>query len=376
MRNWVNLAGFLAIAVVLSTSGGCMLFPDVRHKPRYHNPFPQLKRVAVLPFFNQSDDPTLDMDQVTAAYYAELQAIPGFEVLPTSVVNVQWRGFLRQAQQSEIAVDGQLFQKFAQQLGAEAVVVGSVTDYSPYYPPRMAMTVHWYAANPGFHPIPPGYGLPWGTRGEDKIPNWVVQESEAELARQQLATQSPVVPIPGPLSPAAPGGGAVGTGVIGTVAAQQAIAGDDGQPSLNDASNTLPTPPGNQAIGNQATGAAATAIAGMAAASTLPAAWPDPTGLIPDGPLPSAPLATPQHEPVLTHTRIYHATDADFTERLAAYFELRDDARFGGWQNYLARSDDFVRFCCYVHITDMLELRGGRDKSDLILRWPLNRYTR
>ena len=46
--------------------------------------------------------------------------------------------------------------------------VGSVTDFEAYYPPRMAMTVHWYAANEGFHAIPPGYGLPWGTA----FPGW------------------------------------------------------------------------------------------------------------------------------------------------------------------------------------------------------------
>ena len=30
-------------------------------------------------------------------------------------------------------------------------IVGAVTDYSPYYPPRMGLAVNWYAANPGFH---------------------------------------------------------------------------------------------------------------------------------------------------------------------------------------------------------------------------------
>ena len=50
------------------------------------------------------------------------------------------------------------------------MVVGAVTDYSPYYPPRMALHVEWYAANPNFHPIPPGYGLPWGTPEERRHP--------------------------------------------------------------------------------------------------------------------------------------------------------------------------------------------------------------
>jgi TolB-like protein len=61
---------------------GCNFIPDVRHKPQYHNPFPQIQKVAVLPFTNQSDDPTLSGSRVSAAYYTELQSIPGFEVMP------------------------------------------------------------------------------------------------------------------------------------------------------------------------------------------------------------------------------------------------------------------------------------------------------
>ena len=45
--------------------------------------------------------------------------------------------------------------------GLDAGLVGAVTVFV-LLPPRMGLTVNWYAANPGFHPIPPGYGSPWG----------------------------------------------------------------------------------------------------------------------------------------------------------------------------------------------------------------------
>ena len=109
-------------------------------------------------------------------------------------------------------------------------------------------------------------------------------------------------------------------------------------------------------------------------AAPLPADWPDSTDLIPDPPVPHRPVATVNHEPVLTHTRLYRGDDAYFTNRLADHGETGDDARPGGWQGYLKRSDDFIHFCCHLHITEMLESRGGRDQSDLILRWPLSRY--
>lgn len=71
----------------------------------------------------------------------------------------------------------------------------------------------------------------------------------------------------------------------------------------------------------------------------------------------------------MTHTRIYHGNDGDFTEALASYYHFRDDARFGGWQNYLSRSDDFIRFCCHMHIAEMLSARGGASETRVVWRW-------
>ena len=74
------------LGLVFSIACGCAAIPEVAHEPQFHNPFPQLHRVAVLPFFNQSNDPTLSQDRVALAYYNELQQIPGFEVMPVGVV--------------------------------------------------------------------------------------------------------------------------------------------------------------------------------------------------------------------------------------------------------------------------------------------------
>lgn len=308
-----------ALALLLASIGGCGLVPSIKHNPSMHNPFPQLKRIAVLPFFNQSSEPTVDGEAVAEAYYAELQAIPGFEVLPVGVTrNV----YVQYSQAFGEPTSGPEFQRLAQMIGVDAIVVGSVTDFDAYYPPRMAMTTNWYAANPGFHPIPPGYGLPWGTKAEKQIPRRIKQEAEFELARQQLATQTPR-----PLADAA---------------------------LISDADDFI--------------------APAFVETSPLPADWPSPLGLIPDGPQPTPPPLNPQSEPIISHTRLYRGNDAYFTERLTNYVENGDDARTIGWQSYLKRSNDFIRFCCHLHIAEMLESRGGRDQSDLILRWPISRY--
>ena len=146
---------------------GCSLLPEIAHQPTLHNPFPQLSKVAVAPFFNLSNEPTLDGRRVAVAYFNELQLVPGFEVVPVGVVEQAIMRHRIQFAPEDAAAEAR---RLAQLLGVDAVVVGAVTDYSPYYPPRCALQVEWYAANPCFHPIPPGYGLPWGTPEEEHIP--------------------------------------------------------------------------------------------------------------------------------------------------------------------------------------------------------------
>ena len=78
----VHRATLLGISLLAT---GCSIFPDVVHEPQFHNPFPQLSRVAVLPFYNLSAEPTVDQDSIALAYYNELQLVPGFEVMPVGV---------------------------------------------------------------------------------------------------------------------------------------------------------------------------------------------------------------------------------------------------------------------------------------------------
>src|SRR6478735_5856700 len=76
---------WLLVAVLLASSSGCALWPDRIVEPQFHNPFPQIYKVAILPFFNQSAEPTVDGETVAMSYYNELQTIPGFEVMPVGV---------------------------------------------------------------------------------------------------------------------------------------------------------------------------------------------------------------------------------------------------------------------------------------------------
>lgn len=349
---------------LLACCPGCSLvLPEVAHEPVIRNPFPQLSRVAVAPFFNQSDEPTLDARRFSMAYFAELQETPGFEVVPLNVVE---EAII--AHRIDLSGPGEA-RRLAKILGVDAVVVGSVTDYWPYYPPRCGMRVEWYTANPGYHEIPAGYGLPWNTPEEEYIPDSLVYESKLALARAQMASQTPdcdsgCQPLPVPPQTQQQ------TGATDPF--------DGGDLKLAQAEEDLPameaepTPVDGNVAESDMNGATAPTSAGASTGTTdtLPLDWPDESCFVPPLPQARRPECIPFSGPVLTHTRIYSGTDPDVTEALKSYVYFRDDARFGGWQAYLQRSEDFIRFCCHKHIAEMLSARGGSRKTRLVWRWP------
>ena len=331
-----------AVPCLLALSG-CSLIPDVAHQPVVHNPFPQLTKIAVAPFFNLSTEPSADGRQFALAYFNELQLIQGFEVIPVGVVEKTIEAY------GLSMSDPREARKLAQILGADAVVIGAITDFTPYYPPRCGLQVEWYAANPHFHPIPPGYGLPWGTTTEEHIPAPLVLESEMALARAQLATQTPEYQTE-PIAPP-------------PVMGEKEPSGEAKKRTGRSATRLL-------AHTEPSDGAGYAAARGAANAS---AALPGGDAFTPPGPGDARGAGRESNEPVLRHTRTYNGHDGQFTTALESFAFFQDDARFGGWQSYLQRSDDFIRFCCRMHLYEMLSARGGADETRVVWRWSHNR---
>lgn len=347
---------FVLLVALLFCQTGCTLFPQRLDQPQVHNPFPQLRKVAVVPFFNQSDFPQINGAKVAASYRHQLQQIRGFEVVPVGVVD-------QYLSQNPIPINEiPDFQKLARDLGVDAVVVGSITDFDPYYPPKMGLAVRWYAANPGFHPIPAGYGLPWGTAEEEYIPDELRFEAEFALATEQLKTQTPIVPDPSEprtdnytIEPAS--------------ATFESATSESATFESEIASPRRESPTATPKLGGNLAGYSVPTAGAM-----LPADWPDPNGFVPDPPAPTRPMAQTQRSPVMELIKQYDGSDSDFTARLEGYYAFRDDARFGGWQSYLQRTDDFISFCCYLHISELLTARGGAGYARPVWRWPLATY--
>jgi hypothetical protein len=350
-------------AVVLLLAG-CQFIPRVAREPTIRNPFPQLSKVAVVEFFNgTTDDTVVDGLQFAVAYSNELQAIQGYEVIPPDIVRAQMRE-LRMTP-ADLSDPGRR-RLLASTLGADAIVTGVVTEFSPYYPPRCGLQVDWYAANPCFHPIPPGYGLPWGTADEEEIPDAIVYEAELALAREQMKTQTP----PGSSQPSPPAELRPDSVPASVQVDAQSTATMNPIRAAADRARQQERQTAAELIATRDTGG--TSVTGQSAGADgadLPQDWPDPRGFVPPSPTSARAACIPSSQAVMSHTRIYHGHDVTFTAALRNYYYFRDEARFGGWQSYLQRSDDFIRFCCHLHLTEMLTARGGAGKSRLVWRW-------
>jgi hypothetical protein len=349
---------------------GCAALPERVHQPTLHNPFPQISRVGVATFFNQSSQSKLDGRKVAEAYAAELAEVPGYDVISVSVVDAA-----AQAYQIDFSRDEDV-RRLAQILDIDAVVVGAVTEYSPFYPPRMTLTVAWFAANPNFHPIPAGYGLPWGTAAEKDIPGPLAFQAELALAKEQLKTQTPdyqKMPLNPPADPS--------SGGQSSAPGQSAPLPDAGGAQKQHVRSVAHEEQSAQAA-NPSAPAMSPAIKGDSplfadtktgtvpkGGGQFPPNWPDPHGFIPRGPTAGPPHGIPCDAPIMKHTKSYRGNDAEFTTALEDYYYSRDDARLGGWQDYLRRSDDFIRFCCRLHIWEMLGARGGAGETRVVWRW-------
>ncbi|MCA9068221.1 MAG: hypothetical protein KDA84_04825 [Planctomycetaceae bacterium] len=293
------------------------------------NPIPGLSRVAVVPFFNLSTEPSADGHRFAEAYFAELQKVPGFQVLPIGVAEAAIQDHHLNMQNPDDAI------KLGKLLGVDAVVVGAVTDYSPYYPQRVGWQVSWYSAHPWtFYPgIPTDPSAREAYLKAEDCPDecesggwWHWLKHRCKRSVRNVRAEHDVV-FRGQSEPTFPP-----------------------RPNLNE-----PLEPPRPLIKPQMS------------------PWPGPEG----DPSPTQdfseelPPALPSlppipREPLMAYTRLFDAADADFTATFRDYLELRDDLRAGGWRASLHRTDDFIRFTAHRMVVEMLALHGGETRRRVV----------
>lgn len=126
---------------VVSGLLGC----SVRHEPPQPLPVTPLV-VAVAPVLNLSNRSDWDALQVTDMLALELQALPEFIVVPVD------RVLAALAVQGRAAIETPAdVRDLGRELKADMVIVAAITEFDPYNPPRVAMTVQCYRSRPQAH---------------------------------------------------------------------------------------------------------------------------------------------------------------------------------------------------------------------------------
>ncbi|MCL2006367.1 MAG: hypothetical protein FWG73_09470 [Planctomycetaceae bacterium] len=102
----------------------------------------------------------------------------------------------------------------------------------------------------------------------------------------------------------------------------------------------------------------------------LPGDWPDPRGLIPEGPKAERTVGQDKNEgPIISWINVYNGNDSEFMQALDDYVLLfRDDKRLSGKQTILSNRNEFIPFCCRMHIWEIFSARGGAGPAQKIMR--------
>ncbi len=300
------------------------------------NPVVGLSKVAVVPFFNLSTEPAADGRHFAEAYFTELQKIPGFQVLPIGVTEAAIQDQRLNVQNPEDAI------KLAQLLGVDAIVIGAITDYNPYYPMRVGLQVSWFSAHPwAFSP-----GIPIEPFAQRNLEAEVCPENECEPTNSHWGRFKHWL-----------------KGKVRKTYAEEATL------FRGQSESVFPPRP--------------TATPGHSEPPYFEE--PPPRPLIP--PSPSSPdmaeptkpnplsgppadkrMAVP-HEPLMSYTRLFDGSDAEVTATLRDYLELREDLRSGGWEAWLHRPQAFIRFATHRMIVEMLALHGGETRRRVVFIW-------
>lgn len=365
------------------------------------NPNPKLKTVAIVPFFNLSQEPDVDGRRFALAYFSELQKVPGFQVLPLGVAEVAMVEHQLQMNNPEDVL------KLAQVLNVDAVVIGAVTDYSPYYPPRIGMQVSWYSPHaqefiPGFPLLVEERHAKKTTLNElfylDRLMAKETKKAEHEMKRaerqashmerkaikqdKKIQRKMQGTPCPDGCPPEKN---------LAPPALETVFRGQSSEyngPLAYNNSNTRVIQAYAQA--NQGAQTAKKVI--QVPMSLTPQALPKSKQRPVIAPKPPIPPSVEMHEkdtsdpnqleeycppeeagfdprqPFMSYTRLFDGSDAALVAHLRDYLEVSGDRRSGGWEAYLHRSEDFIRFTSHLMILEMLTLHGGQAKHQIIFK--------
>lgn len=374
----MDLGVFLRPLFMFMFIAGLPVFCGCAFYPRAQNPLPGVYRVAVLDFVDKTNGAEgLDTAAVTEMFASELQKIPTYEVVPVQEVREVLGPVRIDTNQPQLAFE------VARALHAQAIIVGAVTEYNAYYPPRVGLHCEMYAMVTGQPEAvvqsPPaeleragGFTGLDGLRSHDHHAKkdghphakhgkrWWKRSCELPVETQPIpdVPPDPVPPeeTPVPIEQV----GYTSTSVEdfspsnlppdGVVAPVPSLPSPEVSPveetTEKDEEGWGPVSKPAGLFEEEDSATAADYLAGQVSDYRISVvAASDPIPIV---------------EPwVIRHSRIFDSSNHGFTRKLKDFYYFQDDLRGGDWQGYVLRNDDFTRFACNQMIFEMLEAAGG-----------------
>ncbi len=134
-----TIVGRLLTAVVMTCLCACT--PKAKIAKTVHAPYHQDQIWAVAPFMNESGISTIRVDAVADAFAEQAQHVQGIDVVPVNRVILAMTK-LNMKVVSTVAEAEQLLEI----LNVDGLVLGSITTYDPYPPPKLGIAIQLYMA--------------------------------------------------------------------------------------------------------------------------------------------------------------------------------------------------------------------------------------
>lgn len=123
------------LLAALALLAGCAAEPEGPQLP------PPLKVIAILPFTSQVRDGSPELESISDAFASELARNGDYRILrPARVKEALQTGDTLETAEGALIV--------ARRLEAQAVVAAAVTEYDPYSPPRVGLSVQFLRVTP------------------------------------------------------------------------------------------------------------------------------------------------------------------------------------------------------------------------------------
>lgn len=138
-RQWSGLAAVFALASMLPALAACDPRPQLAEPLVLRSPFPQAQVWAVAPFSNESGVSSADGSRVADQFVKAVEESNGLSCVALN----RTLATMQMLRMRAVLTDADA-ERLRQAMGVDALVLGTITSWDPYPPPKMALAAQVY----------------------------------------------------------------------------------------------------------------------------------------------------------------------------------------------------------------------------------------